>query len=48
MISRIHPDNTPSRRRAERLGETVEGETEIIGTPVLISGISRERRLRAR
>jgi RimJ/RimL family protein N-acetyltransferase len=41
VISLIHPDNTPSRRVAERLGETVEGETEVLGMPVLIYGIDR-------
>ncbi len=41
VISLIHPDNTPSRRVAEKLGEQVEGETEILGMPVLIYGIDR-------
>ena len=36
VISLIHPDNSPSRRVAERLGERVEGETEVLGMPVLI------------
>ena len=43
VISLIHPDNTPSRRVAERLGERVEGETEVLGMPVLIYGIARAR-----
>lgn len=41
VISLIHRDNTPSRRVAEKLGETVEGETEVLGMPVLIYGIDR-------
>lgn len=41
VISLIHKDNTPSRRVAEKLGETVEGETEVLGMPVLIYGIDR-------
>ncbi len=41
VISLIHPDNTPSRRVAEKLGEKVEGETEVFGMPVLIYGIDR-------
>jgi RimJ/RimL family protein N-acetyltransferase len=43
VISLIHPDNAPSRRVAERLGEGIEGETEVLTMPVLIYGISRER-----
>jgi RimJ/RimL family protein N-acetyltransferase len=43
VISLIHPDNTPSQRVAERLGETIEGETEVLGMPVRIHGISREK-----
>ena len=41
VISLIHKDNIPSRRVAEKLGETVEGETVVIGMPVLIYGIDR-------
>ena len=41
VISLIHPDNTPSRKVAEKLGETIEGETEVLGMPVLIYGIDR-------
>ncbi len=44
VISLIHCDNAPSRRVAEKLGETVEGETEVLGMPVLIYGIDREPR----
>lgn len=43
VISLIHPDNAPSRRVADRLGQRVEGETEVLGMPVLIYGIDRER-----
>ncbi|HVR99043.1 MAG TPA: GNAT family N-acetyltransferase [Thermoanaerobaculia bacterium] len=42
VISLIRPGNTPSIRVAERLGETVQGETEIMGLHVLIYGIDRE------
>ncbi|HEU4995676.1 MAG TPA: GNAT family N-acetyltransferase [Gemmatimonadaceae bacterium] len=41
VISLIHPDNAPSRRVAERLGEKVEGETMVLTMPVLIYGIDR-------
>lgn len=40
VISIIDPLNTASIRVAERLGETVEGETEIDGHRVLIYGIA--------
>lgn len=40
VISLIHPDNAPSRRVAEKLGQRVEGETEILTMPVLIYAIS--------
>ncbi|HKC63334.1 MAG TPA: GNAT family N-acetyltransferase [Pyrinomonadaceae bacterium] len=43
VISLIHPENRASIRVAERLGEKVEGETEVFGIPVLIYGISKER-----
>ena len=39
MISVIHPDNKPSIRVAERLGEKLEGRTEIGEMPALIYGI---------
>jgi RimJ/RimL family protein N-acetyltransferase len=42
VISLIHPDNHASVRVAERLGERLEGETEIFGHSVLIYGIRRE------
>ena len=43
LISCIAPNNINSIRVAERLGETVEGETELLGKHVLIYGISRDR-----
>jgi RimJ/RimL family protein N-acetyltransferase len=43
MISLIQPENAGSVRVAERLGERVEGETEIMGFRVLIYGIDRAR-----
>lgn len=42
VMSLIHPDNAPSRRVAEKLGETIEGETEVLNMPVLIYGMSRD------
>jgi len=39
VISLIHPDNTASIKVAERLGEQVEGQTELFGHEVLIYGI---------
>ena len=41
VISLIHPDNKPSIRVAERLGEKLEGRTEVAGHDVLIYGIDR-------
>src|SRR5947207_1838786 len=41
LISCIAPDNINSIKVAERLGEKVEGETELLGKRVLIYGISR-------
>ena len=41
VISVIHPDNMPSIRVAERLGEKKEGQTEVDGTTMLIYGIDR-------
>ena len=40
VISVIHPENKPSIRVAEKLGEKLEGETDV-GMPVLIYGIDR-------
>lgn len=42
VISLIAPDNVASIRVASRLGEKVEGQTEVLGHDVLIYGISRE------
>ena len=42
VISLIHPENRASIRVAERLGEKVEGKTEVLGIDVLIYGVSRE------
>jgi len=41
VISLIHPDNTGSIKVAERLGETIEGQTELFDHSVLIYGIRR-------
>jgi len=43
VISLIAPANVASAKVAERLGEKVEGETEILGNQVLIYGIGREQ-----
>jgi len=42
VISLIDPENVASAKVAERLGETVEGETEVMGHHVLIYGIHRD------
>jgi RimJ/RimL family protein N-acetyltransferase len=41
VISLIHPDNAPSIKVAERLGETLEGQTRLFEWDVLIYGVSR-------
>lgn len=41
VISLIHPDNKASIHVAERLGESLEGKTELFGHEVLIYGIDR-------
>jgi RimJ/RimL family protein N-acetyltransferase len=41
VISLIRPDNEASIRVAERLGETLEGRTELFGQDALIYGVSR-------
>jgi RimJ/RimL family protein N-acetyltransferase len=43
VISLIQPDNERSIRVAERLGESLEGRTEVNGQEALVYGISRER-----
>ena len=47
VISLIHPANRASIRVAERLGEEIEGQTEIFGHEVLVYGITRETVLSA-
>lgn len=44
VISLIDPQNKASIRVAERLGEKLEGETELMGRNVLIYGIDRPPR----
>ena len=41
VISLIHPDNTPSMKVAERLGEKLEGKARIFDWDVLIYGVDR-------
>jgi RimJ/RimL family protein N-acetyltransferase len=42
VISLIHPENLASIRVAERLGETLQGRTEMMGQERLVYGIDRE------
>jgi RimJ/RimL family protein N-acetyltransferase len=42
VISLIHPDNKNSIRVAERLGEKLEGGTQLFGNDVLIYGVGRD------
>ncbi|HEV7505691.1 MAG TPA: GNAT family N-acetyltransferase [Thermoanaerobaculia bacterium] len=42
VISLIHPENTASIRVAERLGESLQGRTELMGEERLVYGIDRE------
>lgn len=42
VISLIHPENRASIKVAEKMGEKIEGQTEVLGIPVLIYGISRK------
>ena len=42
VISLIAPDNVASARVAERLGEKVEGKTQVFSHDVLIYGLDRE------
>ena len=48
VISLIRPDNLPSIKVAERLGERLEGSTELFGSEALVYGITREDWLAAR
>ena len=41
VISLINPENQASVRVAERIGEKVEGRTQLLGTDVLVYGIDR-------
>jgi RimJ/RimL family protein N-acetyltransferase len=43
VISLIAPDNIASAKVAERLGERVEGTTELFGKEVFIYGIGRDQ-----
>lgn len=42
VISLIQPENRASIRVAERLGESLQGRTEMVGKELLIYGIDRE------
>jgi RimJ/RimL family protein N-acetyltransferase len=42
VISLIRPDNLPSIKVAERLGERLEGSTDLFGSEAHVYGISRE------
>jgi RimJ/RimL family protein N-acetyltransferase len=42
VISLIHPENLASIRVAERLGETLQGRTEMMGQERLVYGIDKE------
>jgi RimJ/RimL family protein N-acetyltransferase len=42
VISLIHPENQASVKVAERLGEKLEGASELFGQKLLIYGIGRE------
>ncbi len=48
VISLIHPENRGSIGVAERVGETLEGETVVFGFPALVYGIGRETYLSSR
>src|SRR5688572_16836987 len=43
VISLIHPDNAPSRRVAEKLGQRIDGETVVLTMPVLIYATARAK-----
>jgi RimJ/RimL family protein N-acetyltransferase len=42
VVSLIHPENLPSMRVAERIGERRDGEGEVVGIKVCIYAITRE------
>lgn len=42
VISLIHPDNKASMKVAQRLGERLEGKTQLFDHDVLIFGVDRE------
>jgi RimJ/RimL family protein N-acetyltransferase len=42
VISLIHPENQASLRVAERLGESLQGRTQVAGKEFLVYGIDRE------
>ena len=42
VISLIHPENAASVKVAERIGERLEGRTELFGREVLTYGVRRE------
>ncbi len=42
VISLIHPENSASIRVAEKVGEKVEGEADVLGARVLVYGINRD------
>jgi RimJ/RimL family protein N-acetyltransferase len=42
VISLIHPENVPSIRVAERLGETLAGSTDVMGKTALVYRLTRE------
>lgn len=42
VISLIRPDNAASRRVADKLGEKLQGETEVLGNKAVVYRISRE------
>jgi RimJ/RimL family protein N-acetyltransferase len=44
VISVINPDNKPSIKVAERLGEKLEGKADVVGTTMLVYGIDNPKR----
>ncbi len=43
VISLIHPENFASQKVAGRIGEEIEGETELLGTKVNVYGIHKHK-----